>query len=417
MGLRELGIENGKKAWASVKENFLIDMARDVREIRVLFPSIGDMDTLAAVAAYDAERLACQPDYARFPELRGLIDRHIGERIGFKEASGLGDEEVAYYFSWHFFVWRRINSRHLARYDLFAPQKQCTNVFFPESAEGGVVISDNRDDTIRPAYYEKIPAHRIGPIPKNQQVNWGQGGVSSAVLLDEEPTCSFPCRPHELMPEDCKNNIRDIVAFMDRYKEFWGPGNQLWVDKHLNGAMIEKSNTRMGVRYPTVSGAICITACAYIEPSMSEFKRSRLEKVVKLMGDTKETSPDWNYNAGCEARNHRLLALTNAEAARGATLWGALDIVSDTAVPFPDRICLAGERTFPDREPEANWSLTQHAIVLTGENRRALYRSIQDLENPRSIVEYTPKFTLGEGVKMKPQWQADIDSGRCELVE
>ena len=417
MGMRETGIENGKKTWAAVKENFLPDMAREVRELRELFPTVGDMDALDAVATYDRERLACEPDYAKFPELRGLIDRHVGERIGFKEASGLGDEETAFHFSWGFFVWRRINAHHLARYDLFAPQRQCTNVFFPESAEGGVVISDNRDDTLRPSYYEKIPQHRIGPIPKNHTISWVQGGVSSSVLLDDEPVCTFPCRPHELMPEECKNNIRDIVAFMDRYKEFWGAGNQLWVDKHLNGAMIEKSNTRMGVRYPTVAGAICTTACAYITPEMGAFKRSRLKKAIAMMGDTEATSPDWNYNAGCEARNHRLLALTNAEAARGATLWGALNIVSDVAVPFPDRICLAGERTFPEREPEANWSMTQHAIVMTGENRRALYRSMQDLEHPKSVVEYTPKLTLGEGVEMKDQWQADVDAGRCVWVE
>jgi hypothetical protein len=204
---------------------------------------------------------------------------------------------------------------------------------------------------------------------------------------------------------------------MERYKEFWGPGNQLWVDADLNGVMVEKTNTRLGLRWPTVSGAICITACAYLHPELSAFKRSRLKKAMAMLRDTEATSPDWNYNAGCEARNHRLLALTNAEAARGATLWGALNIVSDTAVPFPDRICLAGERTFPDREPAANWSMTQHAVVLTGENRRALYRSMQDLENPRSVVEYTPKLTLGEGVQMKDAWQADVDAGRCIWVE
>ena len=106
----------------------------------------------------------------------------------------------------------------------------------------------------------------------------------------------------------------------------------------------------------------------------------------------------------------------NEEARQGATLWGAFNIVADHAVPFPERICLAGEKSMPDKEAAAMWTLTQHAIVVTGPNRRALYRSLQDIKHPQPIYTYTPKFVLGEGVKMKPAWQADIDAKRCLLA-
>jgi len=50
------------------------------------------------------------------------------------------------------------------------------------------------------------------------------GGRSSAVLLDEEPKCSFPADPQEyphIMPSEVRDNIDDIVEFLRRYNEFW----------------------------------------------------------------------------------------------------------------------------------------------------------------------------------------------------
>ena len=124
----------------------------------------------------------------------------------------------------------------------------------------------------------------------------------------------------------------------------------------------------------------------------------------------------WKVTPLKDLRDRRLIELTNAEAKHGATLWGALNCVADTAVPFPARVCLAGETVFPDKEPNANWTLTQYAAVITGAKRRALYRSVQDIKNPKPIYHYKPKFVLGLGVKMEPAWQRDIDEGRCELA-
>lgn len=81
-----------------------------------------------------------------------------------------------------------------------------------------------------------------------------------------------------------------------------------------------------------------------------------------------------------------------------------------------DRICLAGERIDPAREPNANWTLTQHAAVIAGPRRRALYRSLRDFRSGRPITAYTPYLALGDGVRMEPEWQADIEAGRCELA-
>jgi len=414
MSMLEEGRRRGRRAGSEAKE-LTKRMKEDFAYAHELYPTLGDTDLAAAIREYDKERLACEPDYEEFPEMRGLLDQHIGEREGFREASGLDETATAYHLSWAFFLSRRVTAHHLARYDLLTPLSGCTNVFFPHGKEG-VTIGNNRDDVPRPQYAEGLPKLRRSGPPATDQVHWVQGGVSSAMLLDEEPECCFPCNPGELMPDECFDDIGKMVEFMTRYREFYGPGNQIWCDRKLNAVAVEKSNCRVAFRWPTANGAVCVTACSYLDPKLNAFKKEGTRKAMAIKGETEENSVDWNYFKGADRRHRRLIKLTNAEAKKGATLWGALNVVADTAVPFPDRVCLAGEKTFPDREPNANWTLTQHASVITGPNRRTLYRSIRDFKNLRPITSFTPYLVLGEGVEMKPEWQKDVDQGLCELA-
>ena len=416
MNMRELGRERGRKAAAGAT-GLAAQMAFDFKWTGQLHPTLEDTDMAAALVAYDAERMACEPDYAKFPEMKSLAERYAGEREAWADA-GFDAVAIAYHFSWFFFVSRRINARHLARYDLFAPPAMCTNAFIPHSdVEGGIVEGDNRDDMPRPEYHANLRGTRMeGPGPDvMENWSWQRGGASSAVMLDDEPECCFPCDPVELMPDECVDDIHAIVEFMTRYREFYGPGNQLWVDRKLNAVAVEKSTCRVGFRWPDETGAAAITACSYLTPDMHAFRAERFRKAMEMKGETEETSPDWVGMVGSDLRHQRLIDLVNAEAKRGATLWGMFEIMADTKVPFPARICVAGEKGVPDKEPCANWTLTQHAKVSTGANRRTLYRSMLDFDPPPSICQYTPRLALGEGVAMNDEWQADIDAGRCEL--
>ena len=420
MNMREVGRERGRKAAAAAlrdDEDLVEKMNRHFRMTLELYPTVGPIDIAAEIRAFDRERLDSTPDYTRFPEMRGLIDRHIGEREGFREATGLDETASAFYYSFDFYALRRLNCRHVARYDLVTPQHQCTNVFFPHGKDG-VTISNNRDDVPRPWYHEKVVNYRIKPL-KDAQYSWIQGSVSSTTLMDEEPKCLFPCYPYELVPEETLQDIREIVKFMTRYVEFWGPANQIFVDRNHNAVAVEKSNCRVAYHWPTSNGAVCVTACSYLDPQMNAFKRERTLVAAKMKGESREDSLDMNFSDACDRRHQRLWDLTNKEAQRpgGTTLWGAFEVVADTAVPFPERICLAGEKLDPKREANANWTLLQHAEVITGPNRRGLYRTVQDMEHPRPITTETPKLVLGEGVTMRPEWQKDVDAGRCTLAQ
>ena len=124
MGMLEEGRERGRRSGSSVDaEAFGLEMAETLGYALELYPTLGDADLAAAVRDYDAERLACEPDYTEFPEMIGLLDRYVGERKGFAEASGLDEASVAYQFSWGFFISRRINANHLSRYDLVAARR------------------------------------------------------------------------------------------------------------------------------------------------------------------------------------------------------------------------------------------------------------------------------------------------------
>jgi hypothetical protein len=78
---------------------------------------------------------------------------------------------------------------------------------------------------------------------------------------------------------------------------------------------------------------------------------------------------------------------------------------------------VAGEKTFPDREPNENWSLTQHAAVVTGPKQQLLYPSLQVLSCPRPVYEYQPRLALSPGVRLQTEWREDVDAGRCELAK
>ena len=41
----------------------------------------------------------------------------------------LDETAAAFHYSFHWWIHKRVNCRHVARYDLAAPQLQCTNVF------------------------------------------------------------------------------------------------------------------------------------------------------------------------------------------------------------------------------------------------------------------------------------------------
>ncbi|HVF09792.1 MAG TPA: hypothetical protein VNA16_03270, partial [Abditibacteriaceae bacterium] len=359
---------------------------------RTAYPASTHLDYWDEVLKLDRERMESVPSAARYPELQGLPDELRAERQGFMEGCGGGPREVAFHYTWFYFISRRLNTRYVG---FNQRANHCTAVYIRDSKEGGPLQGRNLDDVRRPPALEKLDPPRRGPDGKRRLIT---GGVSSAVLCDEEPTEIFPVDPWQIMPADCKQ-VGDIVDFLTRYVEFWGPQNGIIVDEEQNAVAFEKSNCRLGVRRST-DGTAAVTACSYLIPEMKKFKAERSRLSLKLRG-WDETSPDWVYWTGCDARYERLLKLTAEANQRGATLEDMANIVTDHAVPFPERICLAGERSHRD-DADVNWTLISSASVLEGPHRRTLFYRV---EGSTPCYNSPPFLVPGPGVEMKREWK------------
>ena len=387
----ERGLKAGKAAKADLKKwmDFTADWAQKS------YPASSHLDYWEEVLKFDRERMQTPPNLTKFPETKGWPDLVVQERNGFQEGSGCGPRELAYHFSWFFYCNRRLNTRYVGQ-NLRA--NHCTGVYIRDSKEGGPLYGRNLDDIRRPGLENFQPPSK-GPDGKRGVLT---DGVSSAVLCDEEPQEIFPVDVWKIMPKDCKK-VTDKVEFLKRYADFWGPQNGIIVDEEQNAVAFEKSNCRMGVRYSN-DGTAAVTACSYLIPEMKAFKEKCSRRSLELRGWT-EDSPDWVYWKGCDARYERLLKLTAEASKRGATLEDMADIVTDHAVPFPDRICLAGQkshRSDSDDPNWRNWTLVSQASVLEGPNRRTLFWRV---EGNTPCYENPPFLIPGKGAKAKPEWK------------
>jgi len=360
------------------------------------YPPSAELDYKKELIELEKARMAADLDLTKFPECRGLREIVEAEHRGFLEACN-EPWMMAYEFNWYWFISRRLNTRFVATQ---TPKGHCTHVWINHGEEG-VVQGNNLDDIRRPFMKLMLKPPKEGPkgdpIKRVLQV----GGVSAAVLCDEEPKDIFPVNVHEILPEDI-DTVREVVKFLERYREFFGPGNQIWADPKLDSVAIEKSNCRMGVRWAK-NGASAITALSYLTPEMNAFKKERDVMSVKARGWDLEDNADTIVWAGAERRYHRLLKLTDEEARRGASLWGVANIVLDRDAPPPERISVAGERSHP-MEWEVNWTLVSTASVTFGPTRRTLMW-ILDADGNRPIFEGKPYLALGKGVKMREEWK------------
>jgi hypothetical protein len=386
-----------EKAEQTAAYNYDILIPESFKGVQANFPPLAETDLVAEVMRLDRERLANPPDPYKYPETKGLPDLLVEERRGFLDECGGDELLLAYTYTWTFYYTRRINTRYLPG----VPGKigeGCTAVFIPNSTEGGPLYGRNWDNPLNA--WTKSLMEPPREAADGARKMWTKG-VSCSVFLDEEPEEIFPVDPWELLPAECTGRVDDAVAFLDRYRDFWGPCNCILVDTNLDSAALEKANCRLGVRKMD-GGASAVTALSYQVPEMKAFKDERDRKSVELRGWTIEEAPDWYYWRGADKRYQRLLQLTAEANRKGADLWDMAAITTDHAVPYPDRVCIAGEFRHPlvPRGGE-EWTAVSHCEVLEGPNRRMLFFVVED---DKACYDNPPYLVPGKGVAVKPEW-------------
>lgn len=384
--------EKGRAEGAEAKKLPRTEIEKTLAQTRAEFPLSHALDYAKELVALDQLRVESVPSLARFPETKGQPDFVAAQRKGFLEASGGGPLEMAFHYSWRFFMTRRLQTRYIGRR---APRGECTAVFIPNSKEGGPLFGRNWDEPNRPLpWFMQVPTQ--GPDHKQRLF---VKGVSSGTMCDEEPADIFPVNPFHILPDDCLH-VKDIVDFLTRYVDFWDPHNGIIVDQENRTVAYEKLNCRVGWRW-SEDGTAAVTACAVVIPEIKEFRDKIHRKSLELRG-MDEHGPDWHYWSGCEARYNRLLKLVADANRNGATIWDMANIVTDHAVPYPARVCISGQACHPDLKGLATeWTMTSRAMVLSGPNRRVLYFRV---EGQQACFENPPFLVLGRGVKLKPEW-------------
>jgi hypothetical protein len=388
--------ERGLAAGKTFGRNLAIQIADSVDFMRSSYPLTAGLDLAEEVYKLDCQRLEAVPDATRFPETRGIADIVRTERQAFREGSGATDAEIAYYYSWTFYYSRRVNTRYIG----IAPARnECSAAYLPDSAEGGPLYGRNWD--VLPNAWAKsyIEPPREGADGKKRMF---VKGVSCSVFLDEEPEELFPVDPFALMPEDCKK-VADGVEFLSRYRDFWGPMNCIMVDEDHDSVAIEKANCRMGVRKADSNGASAVGAVSFMVPEMREYKRERGLASIAKRGWTVDEAPDWKYWQGADLRYERLLKLAGQLDPRTARLEDMARVMTDHAVPYPARVCLAGEGELGAGPHEREWTLCSHSEVLEGPNRRIHFFTSED---GKPCYETPPYLVPGVGVEVKPEWKA-----------
>jgi hypothetical protein len=390
----ELGTASGRRHRGKLRER----MEATYKSWHAGYPAAEGVDFEQEILKLDRARLNSEPSLAKFPETKGWPDIVRAERKAFADASGCSPSESAFHYNAYYFIWTRLQGQYLGKSkSTTVGTANCTSVFIRDSKEGGPLFGRCWDVQNEPGLDLQPP--RRGPDGKRRL--WSKG-VSCSTMCDDVPTNIFPINGWEQLPEDCRK-IRDVVKFLERYVDFWGTGNGVIVDEDLDCVAFEKANCKVGWRY-SENGTAAVTACAQLIPEMKAHREKCHKKSLEVRGYD-NNAPDVKYWAGAEKRYHRLLKLVNEAASKpgGPAIEDMGNIVTDHAVPYPDRVCIAGESCHKDIPNDvAEWTMRCRAAVLEGPNRRTHFWRV---EGKTPAYGNPPFLVPGEGVEVKPEWR------------
>jgi len=297
----------------------------------------------AILAAYNQKRLAAVPDYARYPELRGMPEFIAAAWRGRQDGAGLDDEQAAVYADWPTYFHRELRGGKARQ------PAHCTVLYFPTSDHGAIIganLDTNPDEPFGPPTWPLLNEHLVC------------GGVSSGVFLDEQSPEIFPAPVMTLVARYCRTT-EEAVEMLTRYNDFWGPWNLLIADRNHHVAMIEKSACRIGVRWST-DGFGFVTAMTAEEPGMHDFLNERRAASLPARGLT-DPCADTRYWAAQDQRRALLNRLLN-EAREQPTLDGFRKILQYRG---PDGVvCDNAEVLFPG-DPPIEHTIKTHAVCLS----------------------------------------------------
>jgi hypothetical protein len=374
------------------------------------YPKAAGLDFTHEIVKNWQERMNARLDVAKYPETAGLQDIVQAEYQGYLDGHGQDKVRAAFWFNWSFYMTKILSTNYfgftpdmMGKLDIYEtrPAAECTAIWFEDTPDGP--INGKNMDT-RPGsqvFDYRIPGYVSNKTPI-ETVRM-TGTASATVLYDEMPDEIFPVKLEDILPKDIKT-VEAFVAFRNRYKQFCGPGNSVWVDSRGKSVVIEQSNCRMGCRYAE-NGVSCTTGLAYQDPAMKAFKLERDLASLKARGWTTHC-PDWAYWATCIKRYDRLMAITRQHAKSGLGVKACAQILLDPHGPVPGRISATGEEFWPAMGQTIHTCYSWVSVPF-GDTARIYWWKLPD--QPTSpIWMQEPQQVLLEGVPMKESYKAEL---------
>ena len=379
-------------------------------------------DTLGAMSrhaleTYVRDRMETAPDYGRYPELEDLYPERLDFLRGLAEGAECTPIEAAL---WSYLTFRQeIETWYRALNDGTNPTGgvtaggHCSGVMMvgPDGVIGGQ-SAESLPLVPRPkAYRWKAPpavvpwralkARKNVPLilrkPRTGYIAaWGVGnekGVtgfcanSCSVWLDEPIEDTWPIGPVPLLR--FATHLDHLIELYTRYTlHNWGRASQIWADASGQGAVIEKSFRRIGVRRMGPEGVLWCTEGHWESPVMADFigrkRRDYLARMGKHLG-----AGDMQYATDCAVRFTRLGELCHLPL--GRTEKHLSRVLTDHA-PFPRAVCRHGG---PDTAPY-DQSVTQLSFFANLTRNRTYTREWIPwkkfpCERPWTVTPYPPR--------------------------
>lgn len=336
------------------------------------FPGMAREEIGKILAKSNQDRLDAAPDFAKYPEARGIRELLVAAQRGLKDGAGLDDTQSAMTADGLFYYHRFVTSgKHKARH-----KANCSVVYFPTS-DHGALISSNLDTDIHEPYTD--------PVWPQLNEHLLTGSVSSGVFLDEESPEIFPLPVYSIVARYCRTTA-EAVEIYTRYNNFWGPCNSLVVDRHHDVAMIEKTACRIAVRRST-DGFGYVTAMTQEDPGLHKFVNERRIASLTTRG-LPNPCADTRYWASQDVRRHLMDRLMN-EARKNPTVEKLRSIMQYREAD--GKVAGNGDVLFPGDAPIEHTIRTQIFCVSEGRVEwwtRDNEKNIPSWENKRKDIHF-----------------------------
>ncbi|MCC7193348.1 MAG: hypothetical protein IT444_11255 [Phycisphaeraceae bacterium] len=326
---------------------------------------------------FNRARLAARPSLTKYPELRGVRELVEARWRGQRDGAQLDEARWESYCGGWLFLVREV----AAGRGLTWGRNECSMVFFPTSDAGPICAKNwdvNADAVITPPYW---------PICNEFLIF---DGVSCNLPCDEVSPELFPVPMEALVARYCRT-AAEAVEMLERYNDFWGPGNRMVIDRDLRVAEIEKTTRKMKVRWKP-DGFGFVTGMAVEDPELQAHAKTCREN-SRLMRGLPPVCADTAYWAAQDPRRELMRQLLD-EAKRAPTVEAMRDLLQYRGPR--GKVAGDGDILLPGGPPAEHTVRTQIWLLREGRAKwwkRDHARNIPSWKNPQPDVVYENVWT------------------------